>query len=318
MAFTPDRRDLLRLMGVGGVVFASQLAGAAERPRRKSRRDDEDFFFLQLSDTHWGYSGPSNPQADVTLPTAVRTINRVAARPDFVVFTGDLTHTTDDEKVRRQRMAQFKDVIAKLDVSTRLFLPGEHDASKDRGAAFQEAFGATHHTFDYKGVHFIALDNVSDPAGAVGGAQIDWLAADLKTQPRDARIVVFTHRPLFDLYPQWEWATKDGGKVIDLLLGHRNVTVFYGHIHQEHHHQTQHIAHHAARSLVFALPAPGSVAKKLPLPFDPAAPFAGLGYRRVELGEEAPLLTELRVSSEDAAGNSKSGALPAVPPPSGW
>jgi hypothetical protein len=67
-----------------------------------------------------------------------------------------------------------------------------------------------------------------------------------------------------------------------VLLPRKNVTVFYGHIHQEHHHDTEHIAHHAARSLVFALPAPGSVPKKVPLAWDAAAPFAGLGYRRVD------------------------------------
>jgi hypothetical protein len=93
---------------------------------------------------------------------------------------------------------------------------------------------------------------------------------------------VLTHRPLFELYPQWEWSTKDGAKVLDVLLPRKNVTVFYGHIHQEHHHETEHIHHHAARSLVFALPAPGSVPKKVPLAFDAAAPFKGLGFRRVD------------------------------------
>ncbi len=320
MPFQPDRRDLMKLLGVGGVVFASSLAGGAQRRRRKSDRDDDDFFFLQLSDTHWGYSGPSNPQAALALPTAVRTINAAGAKPDFVVFTGDLTHTTDDEKLRRQRMSQFTDVVSRLDVKTRLFLPGEHDAARDRGRAFQEAFGATHHALDYKGVHFIALDNASDPAGAVGGAQIDWLAADLERQPRDAPIVVFAHRPLFDLYPAWEWSTQDGAKVIDLLLGHRNVTVFYGHIHQEHHHQTGHIAHHAARSLVFALPAPGSVPKKVPLPWDPAAPFAGLGYRRVALAGGRAALTELPLSPArpDATASDRPAGSPPAAAPASW
>jgi hypothetical protein len=56
-------------------------------------------------------------------------------------------------------------------------------------------------------------------------------------------------------------------------------------------------SHHAARSLVFALPAPGSVPKKAPLPFDAAAPFKGLGYRRVDEPAAAgsPTLTELPV-----------------------
>jgi hypothetical protein len=112
--------------------------------------------------------------------------------------------------------------------------------------------------------------------------------------------VVLAHRPLFDLYPQWEWSTKDGAKVIDLLLGYPHVTVFYGHIHQEHHHTTEQIAHHAARSLVFAMPAPGSVPKKAPVTFDPAAPFKGLGYRRIDVEGPRTNLTELAVDQPSA------------------
>ena len=293
MPIQGSRRDVLRLMGVGGVVLASGLAGAAGK--KKKSEADADFFFLQLSDTHWGYSGVSNPEADVPLKKVVETVNSVSARPDFVVFTGDLTHTTPDGAVRRKRMTEFKQIISTLKVETRHLMPGEHDAALDDGLAFQESFGATHYAFDHKGIHFVALDNVSDPAGAVGNAQIDWLSADLKKVNRDAPIVVFTHRPLFDLYPQWDWSTKDGAKVIDVLLPYKHVTVFYGHIHQEHHHQTEHIAHHAAKSLVFPLPAPGSVPKKAPLPWDPAAPFNGLGYRRIDLPRDGgdARLTEL-------------------------
>jgi hypothetical protein len=286
----------LKLMGVGGVVFASGLAGAASGRRRKSEAGaGSDFFFLQLSDTHWGYSGVSNPQADLTLPRAIQTINSVATQPDFIVFTGDLTHTTDDGAVRRRRMTEFRRIAAGLSVEDLRFLPGEHDAATDKGDAYQEQFGATHYAFDHKGVHFVALDNVSDPEGAVGAAQIDWLAADLKKVGRDRRIVVFAHRPLFDLYPQWEWATKDGAKVIDVLLGYPHVTVFYGHVHQEHHHVTEQIAHHAARSLVFALPAPGTVPKKVPATWDPTAPFKGLGYRRIDVAGPSTKLEELAV-----------------------
>ena len=295
MSNQTNRRDILKLMSIGGVAFASGLAGAATK--KKKSDVSEDFFFLQLSDTHWGYSGVSNPKADVTLPTAIETINAAGARPDFIVFTGDLTHTTDDAAVRRQRLTGFKKLAAGLKIETVRFLPGEHDAAKDAGAAYQELLGPTHYTFDHKGVHFIALDNVSDPAGAVGDAQIDWLNADLKKTSPATPVVVLTHRPLFDLYPQWEWSTKDGAKVIDLLLPRKNVTVFYGHIHQEHHHETDHIAHHAARSLVFALPAPGSMPKKAPLPWNAEAPFNGLGYRRVDerAADGTPRLTELPV-----------------------
>jgi len=157
----------------------------------------------------------------------------------------------------------------------------------DNGAAFQEYFGKTHYSFDHKGVHFIAVDNVSDPGARIGDAQLEWLASDLATQAQDAPIVVLTHRPLFDLAPQWDWATRDGDKAIAMLMPYANVTVFYGHIHQEHHHQTGHIAHHAARSLIFPLPAPGSQEKRTPLPWDSAMPNKGLGFREVEADVDA-------------------------------
>jgi 3',5'-cyclic AMP phosphodiesterase CpdA len=35
--------------------------------------------------------------------------NALPRAPDFVVFTGDLTHTTDDDQERRRRMAQFRE-----------------------------------------------------------------------------------------------------------------------------------------------------------------------------------------------------------------
>jgi hypothetical protein len=93
--------------------------------------------------------------------------------------------------------------------------------------------------------------------------------------------VVFAHRPLFSLMKEWDWFTTDGDRALALLQKHANVTVFYGHIHQEHHHVTGAIRHHAARSLVFPLPAPGSVPKKGPLPWDPDHPLRGLGWRDV-------------------------------------
>ncbi|HEY1532561.1 MAG TPA: metallophosphoesterase, partial [Polyangiaceae bacterium] len=166
-----ERRDILRLLGVSGVTFASGLWGCAgpaasapgARPLSASVAGSgpppaqEDFMFLQLSDTHWGFSGPPNPAADRTLRETIATINAVPTRPDFVIFTGDLTHTTDDPAVRRTRMKEFKAIVAELDVKDVRFIPGEHDASLDNGEAYREFFGETHYAFEHKGVHFVAL-----------------------------------------------------------------------------------------------------------------------------------------------------------------
>jgi len=286
-----DRRQFLKVAGLGGLVFASGLARGAD----SYMQAQDEFFFVQLSDTHWGFKGAPNPDAAGTLPKAIAAVNALDPQPDFIVFTGDLTHTTDDPAERRARLAQFRELIGGLKTRQIRLMPGEHDASLDNGEAFKEFFGQTHYSFAHKGVHFIALDNVSDPAGRIGDEQLAWLAADLAKQPKDGRVVVLTHRPLFPLYPQWDWATKDGEKAIELLMPYKNVTVFYGHIHQEHHFKTAHIEHHAAKSLIFALPAAGSVPKRVPVGWDAAQPYRGLGFRQVEAEPDEYKLTELPV-----------------------
>jgi predicted phosphodiesterase len=293
------RRGFLKLIGIGSAVFVlgpSSLAGAVNK-----KAGQDDFFFVQISDTHWGFNNTKiNPDATGTLKKAIAVVNSLKSQPDFIVFTGDLTHTTDDPKERRKRMAEARDIISVLKVKNIKFMAGEHDAGLDNGEAFQEFFGKTHYTFDHKGVHFIVVDNVSDPTSSIGDTQLQWLSAELKKLDTDSRIVVLTHRPLFDLYPQWDWWTRDGAKAVDLLIPYKNVTVLYGHIHQEHHHMTGHIAHHAAKGMMFPLPAPGSVPKRVPIPWDPAESYKGLGYRSVEakLEKAEYVFTEYPVKKE--------------------
>ena len=44
---------------------------------------------------------------------------------------------------------------------------------------------------------------------------------------------------------------------------------------------TGHISHHAAKGLMYPLPAPLSLPKKIQIPWDPAAPYKGLGFRGI-------------------------------------
>lgn len=111
---------------------------------------------------------------------------------------------------------------------------------------------------------------------------MQWLADILKPMDRQDRIVILTHRPLFDLYPQWDWWTRDGAKALQMLAPFKNAVVLYGHIHQENHHLSGNIMLHSAKGLMYPLPAPGSIPKKAPIPWDPANPYKGLGYRSVE------------------------------------
>jgi hypothetical protein len=310
------RRDFLTLSSLGGLVFASGLGCShesfpARTPPAASPAASNDFFFLQLSDTHWGFSGPPNPEAGTCLKRTVQAINAVEAQPELIVFTGDLTHKTDDASQRRDRLAEFHEIARGLRAQRLIFLPGEHDASTDAGEAYHARFGALYQSFQHRGVHFVALDNASAPGGALGDAQLTWLEKEVAAAPPAAPLVVLAHRPLFELYPQWEWSTSDGARAIDVLSRHPNVTVFYGHIHQEHHQMTGKIAHHAARSLVFPLPAPGSVPQKAPLAWDPASHDHGLGHRRVQVQGAELKLTE--APFDDAGGASADAKAPFAP-----
>jgi Icc-related predicted phosphoesterase len=276
-----DRRDFLKLTGLGTAMFVlgqgASVFGADEKMGR------EDFMFIQFSDTHWGFNDPKiNPDFSGTLKKSIEAINSIRFQPDFVMFTGDLTHTTEDPKERRKRLTEFCDIIKTLKVKNIKLMPGEHDAALDKAEAYKEILGETHYTFQHKGVNFIVLDNVSEPGSSIGDGQMQWLAAELKKLDQDSRIIVFTHRPLFDLYPQWDWFTRDGSKAVDLFMPFKNITVLYGHIHQEHHHLTGHIPHHAAKGMMFPLPAPGSVPKKAPVAWNPSQPYKGLGYRKLD------------------------------------
>ena len=129
-----SRREFLKLAGLGGVVL---VAGAAST-RGAVAATGNDFYFVQLSDTHWGFEGAAiNPDAAGTLKKAVAAVNGLSQQPDFIMFTGDLTHTTDDPKERRKRMQEFRDIVAALKVKDVRYMPGEHDASLDNGKGVQ-------------------------------------------------------------------------------------------------------------------------------------------------------------------------------------
>src|SRR5262249_36330950 len=159
-----------KMAGLGGLVFASGLPGCTSLGESGER----EFYFVQLSHVHWGYDNAKvNPEARQTLRKAGAAGNSLEENPDSVAFTGDLTQTTDDPKVRRQRLREFREQAAELRVPKVYFFAGEHDAALDRGEAYQEIIGGPlNYTFDHKGIHFIVLDNVSDPAPVLGAKQI--------------------------------------------------------------------------------------------------------------------------------------------------
>jgi len=298
------RRDFLKISGtaLGGAALLrfTTTTAAASLLAKKNGEAPTPFSIVQLSDTHVGFQGPPDPLGTKAFERAVDLINDLHPRPDLILFTGDLTHDSEDPAEHAKRMKNFRTIADRLRVKTRYHVPGEHDAALDGGVLFRENFGETHYSFDHRGVHFIALDNVSLGKPIVGPSQLAWLKNDLARYPKTAPIIVFTHRPLFDLRTDWEWFTGDGDAVTNALAPYDNVTVLYGHIHRVDHHTTGKIQHHAARSLIFGFPDPAATADKKPLPFDAAEPFRNLGIR--QLRGAPPSIDDVELTSVDDSG----------------
>ena len=291
------RREFLKIsgmsLGAGALISVAPAMGSSlgQRMRHWFRRQNGEepapFTLIQLSDAHVGFSGPPNPTGTKALEQAIDMVNGLKEQPDLILFTGDLTHESETPGEHAKRMQTFQSLTGRLRTKKIMHGPGEHDAALDKGVLYRQFFGEPTYSFDHKGVHFIALDNVSRGKPVVGAEQIDWLKRDLARYPTTAPIIVFTHRPLFDLRPDWEWFTKDGHDVLDALAPYENVTVLYGHIHRHDVHQTDHASHYASKSLIFAFPDPTTTGDKKPMAFDKDNPFRNLGLQQVT--EKRPL-----------------------------
>ena len=315
-----NRRSFLKITGASlgiGVLYSAypgarsegEMGGLFSALGRASGEKVAPFSFVQLSDAHVGFNGPPDPLGTKAFERAVEMINGLPQRPDLVLFTGDLTHDTEDGDVHVQRMRQFQEISKQIKVPLIKCVPGEHDAGLDGGALYREFFGESHYSFDHRGVHFVALDNVSRAKPEIGAEQLAWLKKDLARFHKTAPIVVFTHRPLFDLRPDWEWFTSDGDDVMNMLSAYDNVTVLYGHIHRDDEHQIGNVHHYAARSLIFAFPDPTTVSgQRKPLPFDKDHPFKNLGIRSVRFdgnlqsGSQSLSVEDIELTSREFQG----------------
>jgi 3',5'-cyclic AMP phosphodiesterase CpdA len=143
--------------------------------------------------------------------------------------------------------------------------------------------GSGWYSFDHGGVHFVALNNVSNlkPGGMahLGEAQLAWLKADLAGLSSSVPIVVFAHIPLWTVYEPWGWGTDDSLEALSFLRRFGSVTVLNGHIHQILQKVEGNIAFHSARSTAYPQPAPGAAQSPGPLKVPAGQLHAMLGIR---------------------------------------
>jgi Icc protein len=257
-----DRRGFLKCMQWAGAGVVWSFAGGvpASRLLGAPKKNAEDFAFVQISDSHIGFDKAANPDVNGTFQAAVDKINALGRQPDFILHTGDLSHLA-----KAAEFDTLDQLLRGLRRKETFFVPGEHDLLGDDGKQYLERFGmgATGRgwqSFDHKGVHFIGLNNAAqlEGMGAIGEQQMAWLKNDVGRLAASTPIVVFAHIPLWAVYPEWGWATKDSAQALDLLKRFGSVTVLNGHIHQVMQKVEGNVTFHSAMSTAFPQPAPGS------------------------------------------------------------
>jgi 3',5'-cyclic-AMP phosphodiesterase len=294
-----DRRGFLKCMAwagtsvlwtVSGGILSCQRVGTLEAAgsavAAEAQTPTSDFTFVQISDSHIGFSRPPNTNVTDTLRQAVARINALPQRPALLLHTGDLTHLAKAEE-----FDTVDQVLREARAGDVYYVPGEHDVFTDNARLYLERHGRGTRgmgwrSFDYRGVHFIGLVNVMNlqgtGLGVLGQEQLDWLRRDVAGLGASTPIVVFAHVPLWTVAREWGWGTEDAAQALALLRRFGSVTVLNGHIHQIMQRVEGNVTFHTARSTAFPQPQPGTASSPGPIRDVPAGRLRGLlGVTRV-------------------------------------
>ena len=271
-----DRRGFLKCMAWAGTGALCVINGGvlnsyslSQPARIGAAAMSGELRFVQISDSHMGFKKPANPDVAGTLKAAVDKINSLAAPPEFLLHTGDISHLS-----RPEEFDAVDQILKGARAKNVFFVPGEHDVLNDDGKQYLERYGKAVHghgwfSFDYKGVHFIGLVNVvnlkAGGLGTLGADQLEWMERDVKYLPSSTPIVVFAHIPLWTIYPEWGWGTEDSAQALRYLRRFGSVTVLNGHIHQTMQKIERSVTFHTAMSTAFPQPQPGTAESPGPL-----------------------------------------------------
>jgi len=274
-------------------ALAGSLQAAPNAPRTGSGgRNTSGFRFVQISDTHIGFDKDPNKDPVATLQESIARIRALNPAPDFLIHTGDLTHA--------QKAGGFDTVdqlLRGVSSGGTFFVPGEHDVFADGGKEYLARFGkgtlgGGWRSFEHQGVHFIGLVNVlnfkSGGMGMLGQEQLGWLEDDVHRLSSSTPIVVYTHIPLWAIYPEWGWTTGDAQQALALMKRFGSVSVLNGHIHQVLQKTEGQMTFHTAMSTAFPQPPPGQGPGPGPLkvPTEEVRRFLGLRSVTYTAGRE--------------------------------
>ena len=278
---------------VAGGEVISHVAGAAAAEHTHAR---PALRFAQVSDSHIGFTGAPNPDVAGTFSHAIDQVNNLGYTPDFVIHTGDLTHLSSPEQ-----FDQVKQMMGAIKTPHVFTVPGEHDSVDDAGQKYRKAFGAGSvgdgwYSFDTAGVHVIALVNTLNlrKLGHLGVEQLEFVEKDVARLSSDTPIVVFSHIPLFAMYPNWGWGTDDATQALSYLRRFSSVTCLNGHVHQLFSKTEGNVTFYSGTTTAYPLPHPGDGPAPKPVTLPAGKLRDALGIREVSYtkGETALALKE--------------------------
>ncbi len=133
--------------------------------------------------------------------------------------------------------------------------------------------------------------------GHLGVDQLEFIEKDLAPLPSDTPIVVFSHIPLFAMYPDWGWGTDDAAQALGYMRRFASVTCLNGHVHQVFSKTEGNVTFYSATTTAYPLPAPGDGPAPKPVTLPAGRLRDALGIREVTYrrGEQALALKEERL-----------------------
>lgn len=172
----------------------------------RAERQPRSFRFIHASDTHIDTGNVRRVRRFITLADSLETA--------LTVLSGDLIRDAASQQEPRAR-SYFELFVAEMKPRAPFWpVPGNHDhfgiiRSRSRVAEthplynrgmYHHYLGPDYYSFNYGGVHFIALNTIQldDSAyyGAVDSLQLAWLRRDVAAVPASTPIVTFSHIPL--------------------------------------------------------------------------------------------------------------------------
>lgn len=320
-----DRRGFLKCMAWAGTgllwtvtaegVPSSHIFGHDKgHDKKEAKKSETGLHFVQISDSHLGFNKPANADVTSTLQAAVDRINSLAEQPEFIIHTGDLSHQSKEAE-----FDTMDQVLKSARAKQIFYVPGEHDTSVDDGKQYLDRYGKDTrgkgwYSFSHKGVHFVGLVNVIqlEGMGQLGEEQIGWLKDDLSAVSASTPVVVFAHIPLWSIYPDWGWGTKDSEQAFSYLKRFGSVTVLNGHIHQVMQKVEGNATFHTAMSTAFPQPAPGAAPSPGPMKVPAERLRSVLGLADVHYIEQSHSLAVVDSTLAKEAGDSARAIQPSV------